>query len=178
MLGDKEIAMKMVKTLAAVALCLSFSGAETPLSYSFMPRCLNLDSVVHVVMGDTSSVVDSTYNDFPSIALPDSGVFISYSGDTLLLPPGIVISERKAALNVFFKSAWERQATELYYMKFLVNTYCEKSKEAETLYQSQIVLLTKQAKRNWLERNAGYIGFAAALVVMAVRDYAVVEIMK
>jgi hypothetical protein len=143
-----------------------------------MPRCLNLDSVVHIVPGDTSSVVDSTYNDFPSIALPDSGVFVSYSGDTLLLPPGIVISERKAALNVFFKSAWERQATELYYMKFLVNTYCEKSKEAEKLYQSQIVLLTKQAKRNWLERNAGYIGFAAALVVMAVRDYAVVEIMK
>jgi hypothetical protein len=143
-----------------------------------MPKCLDIDSVVHIAVGDTSEVVDTSYNDFPSIALPDSGVFVSYSGDTMILPPGILFSERKAALYVYFRSAWERQATELYYMKMLVGTYCDKSKQAEILYQGEIDRLTKKSKRNWLERNAGYIGFGAALVVMAVRDYAVSEMMK
>jgi hypothetical protein len=177
-LDNKEIQMRMPRVLSAILLCLSLSGAETPVSYSFMPKCLDIDSMVHMVVGDTSDVVDTSYNDFVSISLPDSGVFVSYSGDTLVLPPGVLFSERKAALSVFYKSAWERQATELYYMKFLLNTYCEKSKEAEALYQSQISLLTKKAKRNWLERNAGYIGFGAALIIMAVRDYAVVDLMK
>lgn len=149
-----------------------------PLIYSFMPKCMDIDSVVRIIPGDTSDVVSATTNDYESIAIPDSGVFVSYSGDTLILPPGVLFSERKTALHVFYRSAWERQARELYYMKYLVGTYCQKSKEAEILYQSEIERLRRQAKRNWLERNAGYIGFGAALVVMAVRDYAVAEIMK
>jgi len=161
-----------------MALCLATAAQdETPLIYSFMPKCVDMDSVVHIMPGDTSDVVDSTYSDFPSIALPDSGVFISNSGDTMTLPPGVLFSDRKAALYVYFKSAWERQAIELAYMKFLVGTYCDRSHEAEILYQREIERLTKKTKRNWFERNSGYIGFGAALVVMAVRDYAVAEIM-
>ena len=172
-----KITLRMA--LALIILPLALMGQdEVPLNYSFMPKCVDIDSMVHLAVGDTSQVVDSTYNDFPSIALPDSGVFISFSGDTLVLPPGIVFSERKAAFYVYFKSSWERQATELYYMKMLLNTYCEKSKEAEILYQGQIELLTKKAKRSWIERNAGYIGFGAALLVMAVRDFAVAEMIQ
>jgi hypothetical protein len=162
--------------LAVIALCQGQD--KTPLSYSFMPRCMDIDSVVHIAVGDTSDVVDSTYNEFPSIALPDSGLFVSFSGDTLLLPPGIVFSERKAALYVYYRSAWERQATELYYMKMLVGTYCDKAKDAEFLYQKEIVSLEKKVKRNWFERNAGFIGFGAALLVMAVRDIAVSEMIR
>lgn len=169
----------MKNILVCLLMCFGVSGAaDKPFVGSFMPPCLDLDSVVHIVRGDTSDVVDSTYNDFPSIALPDSGIFISNSGDTIELPPGIVISERKAALNVFFKSAWERQATELYYTKRLLNTYCRESKAAEVLYVGEIDRLTKLSKRNWFERNAGFIGFGAATLVMAVRDYAVVELTK
>lgn len=166
----------IISLLFITTVC--FGEGLLPLSYSFMPRCMDIDSVVRIAVGDTSDVIDSTYNDFQSIALPDSGVFISFSGDTLLLPPGIVFSEKKAALYVYFKSSWERQATELYYMKMLVNTYCVNSKAAESLYQGEIVRLTKQAKRNWFERNAAYFGFGAALLVMAVRDYAVAEMIK
>jgi len=159
-------------------LVLSVSANDSTLGYSFMPDCIDIDSLVRISVGDTSDVVDSSYSDFASIALPDSGIFISFSGDTLLLPPGVVISDRKAALYVYYKSAWERQALELYYMKSLVKTYCEKAKYAELLYQHEIATLRKQVRRNWLERNAGYIGFGAAMLVMAVRDYAVAEMMK
>lgn len=166
-------------SILCLLICFVVSGAEDkPFMVNFMPKCLSIDSVVHIIPGDTSDVVDTSYNDFSSIALPDSGIFISYSGDTLLLPAGVVISERKAALSVFYKSAWERQASELYYMKRLLAIYCEETKGAEALYQNEIIRLTKLTKRNWFERNAGYIGFGAALLVMAVRDYAVVDLMK
>ena len=168
--------MRSATRIVLALLLATAARSETPLLYGFMPKCLDVDSVVHITPRDTSDVVDSTYNDFPSIALPDSGVFVSYSGDTLVLPPGVLFSERKAALYVYFRSAWERQAEELYYMRYLVSTYCDKSRQAEVLYQGEIERLRKEAKRNWLERNAGYIGFGAALLVMAVRDYAVVDI--
>lgn len=168
-----------MRTAAQIVLVLCLATAaqtQPPLGYSFMPKCIDLDSVVHIVPRDTSDVVDSTYSDFQSIALPDSGVFISYSGDTMVLPAGVVISERKAALYVYYKSSWERQVSELRYMKYLLDVHCSKAKEAEVLYQHEIERVRKEAKRNWLERHAGYIGFGAALLVMAVRDYAVVNI--
>jgi hypothetical protein len=139
---------------------------------------MNIDSIVNIAVGDTSDVVDSTYNDFTSISIPDSGYYVSFSGDTLLVPPGILISERKAALYVYFRSSWERQATELYFLKMLVNTYCERSHQVELLYQREIDGLRKQVRRNWFEKNAGYVGFGAALLVMVVRDFAVSEMMQ
>lgn len=164
--------------ICLMALAALVLGEDKVQSYSFMPRCVDIDSVVHIAVGDTNDVVDSIYNEFAAIALPDSGIFISTSGDTLYLPPGIVFSERKAALYVYYKSAWERQATELYYMKMLVGTYCDKAKDAEFLYQKEIAVLEKKAHRNWFERNAGFIGFGAAIIVMSVRDIAITEIVK
>lgn len=170
--------MRKAFALMMAIAAFAYGGDEVAPAYSFMPKCVDIDSVVHISVEDTNDIVDSTYNDFPSIALPDSGIFISFTGDTLLLPPGILFSERKAALHVYYRSAWERQSVELYQMKVLVNTYCSRAKDVELLYQHEIAALRKQVRRSWLEKNAGYIGFGAALIVMAVRDYALAEIIK
>lgn len=146
-----------------------------PLQYSFMPRYLELDSIQPLADQDTSVVVDSTYSDFRSIAL-DSGVLITQYGDTVDVPAGILISERKAALSLYYEAAWPRHVTELKYREYLMKNYHDKAVAAEALYQDEIKRLNKKAQRSWIEKNAAYIGFAAALLTMILRDYAIGQI--
>jgi len=144
---------------------------QPPLGYSFMPRYLDLDSVGGVIPNDTAVVVDASFRDYKSIPL-DSGRLITTYKDTLFIPPGVLISERKAALYVFYQSSWERQKTQLKYSDYLFKTYYDKAKSAETLYQSEISRLQKDVKRTWLERNAAYIGFLAGSMVVVLTLFA------
>lgn len=136
---------------------------ESPLGYSFMPSYLNIDSIQPVVFDDTNKVVDTSFHDFVSVAV-DSGQRITKDG--------ILISDRKAVLYVFYKSSWERQQKELYYTKYLMREYYDKSKAAETLYQGEIVRWKKAAERSWLEKHIGYIGFFGGLVTVIAVDFA------
>lgn len=137
---------------------------EPPLKYSFLPSYLNPDSLRPYVLDDTNRVLDSTLTDFPSIAL-DGGKFIGPDKDTIKLPPGVLISDRKAILYPFYKSGWERQRIELDHTKYLMSEYYRCSKSAEVLYQTEIVKLEKKAERSWLEKNIGYIGFMSGITV-------------
>lgn len=165
-----------MRVTAAIAFLLLASSCtkqvldEPPLGYSFMPAYLNVDSIQPIVIDDTGKVVDSTMSDFVSIPT-DSGVLTSVSG-RLTLPAGVLISDRKAALYVFYKSSWERQQKELYYTKYLMKEYYDKSKAAEVLYQSEIVRWRKEAQRTWLEKNIGYIGFGSGLITVILVDFA------
>jgi|WetSurMetagenome_2_1015567.scaffolds.fasta_scaffold516741_1 hypothetical protein len=142
-----------------------------PLQYSYMPTLLNIDSIQPYNLDDTNRVVDSTLEDFASIPI-DGGKLIGPDKDTLNLPAGVLISDRKAMLYPFYKASWERQKTEVYYTKYLLSEYYSKAKTAEILYQKEIVKLEKKAERSWLERNIGYIGFGAGLATSILTCFA------
>ncbi len=145
-----------------------------PLEYSVMPKYLDVDSIQPIIHDDTNSVLDSSYIDFQSLPL-DSGVLITDS-DTVYIPSGVLISDRKAVLYVFYRSAYNRQKTEYEYTKYLMKTYYDKAKAAELLYQQEILRLRKIAKRSWLEKNMGYIGFMAGVFTAVLTELAVAKI--
>jgi hypothetical protein len=159
--------------LFALTVLLSSCGKqvlnEAPLGYSFMPGYLDVDSIQPVVLDDTTRVVDSTLDDFVSIAI-DSGIGM-LEGEKMPLPGGVLISDRKAALYPFYRSSWERQQKELRYVKYLMKEYYDKSVAAEKLYQEEIVRWKKEAQRSWLEKNMGYIGFGAGLAVAVAMSF-------
>ena len=159
----------IVLCLLVLSSCTKQVLNESPLGYSFMPAYLNIDSIQPLMIKDTNSVVDSTMKDFVSIPI-DSGLWFNRNRQTL--PYGVLFSERKSALYVFYRSAWEEQQKELYYTKYLLKEYYDKSKAAETLYQNEIVRWKKEAQRSWLEKNIGYIGFGSGLVTMILVDFA------
>lgn len=160
-----------------VTSCNRLALNEPPLSYSVMPRYLELDSIKAVFDDDTSDVVDSSYTDFKSLPL-DSGILYTIYDDTMSIPPGILISDRKAALYIFYKSAWERYQVELKYMDILNREYYNKAKAAEVLYQEEIKRLKKRSQRTWIERNLGYIGFAAGVTVGLLNSAILVQIVE
>jgi hypothetical protein len=144
---------------------------DPPLGYSFMPGYLDLDSIQPFKLDDTARVVDSTYEDFQTIPI-EGGKLIGINKDTTRLPAGLVISDRKGALYVFYKAGWERQQKELIYSKYLMREYYDKAKSAEVLYQKEIKELNKKAERSWLEKNLGYLGFVAGLATSVLTCYA------
>lgn len=167
------ITMKNYIILAIAVFLTSCSPKiikETPLDYSVMPQYLDLDSIKPFHLDDTNRVVDSTYTDFVSIPL-DGGKLIGSNKDTLKIPPGVLISERKAALYTFYLASWERQQKELKYTKYLMSEYYSKAKAAEVLYQKEIVRLEKKSERSWLEKNMGYIGFGSGIATALLTAY-------
>lgn len=145
---------------------------EPPLQYSFLPKHFTLDSVKVKVNDDTNSVFDKTYSDFVSVAI-DSGLLKTIHGDTLRLRPGVLISEKKAALYTFYKSSWERYRTEIEISNRLLDSYYDRAGEAEMLYQAEIVRLRKEVKRSWLEKNMGYIGFTGGVLAIILSNYVI-----
>ena len=143
---------------------------KPPLNYTFMPSYLDLDSIHIQIPKTPEEVIDTTkLLDFKQFAL-DSG--------KLCTKDGILISERKAATYIFYKAGYERQDKELQMAKYMMKEYYDKSKSAEILYQQKILDLEKQAKRGWLERNMGYIGFVAGLATAIITEFAVIKTNK
>jgi len=151
--------------------CTTKELKEAPLGYSFMPAYLNIDSIQPFHLDDTNRVVDSTLKDFVSIPI-DGGMLKMTKKDSMVVPPGVLISDRKAMLYSFYKASWERQQTELKYTKYLMSEYYSKAKAAETLYQDKIMKLEKKSERSWLEKNMGYIGFMAGIATSILTSYA------
>jgi hypothetical protein len=155
----------MIVIFAAVSLfsCNKKVITEKPLGYSVMPKYMDIDSIAPYNLDDTNRVVDSTYEDFKSIPI-DGGWLKMDISDSIQLPPGILFSDRKAVLYVFYRESWKRQKTELKYCKYLMKEYYEKAKTAEQLYQKEILRLEKLSERSWLEKNMAYMGFGAGIV--------------
>ena len=162
--------MISVLLLLLASSCTKQVLNEPPLGYSFMPSYLNIDSIQPIVIQDTNRVVDSTMKDFVSVPI-DSGLLITRSGKQTL-QPGVLISDRKAALYVFYRSSWQELQKELYYTKYLMHEYYDKSKAAEVLYQGEIQRWKKASERSWLEKNIGYVGFVSGLLTVLGVDFA------
>jgi len=166
----------MKKTLIVCAALLFTSSCtkmvlEGPaLKYSFMPKYLDIDSIGPGTPLE-ESVIDSTLGDFKSMALDEGVLTTDY--DTLYIPAGVLISDKKAAEYIYYKLGYERQGVMLKYSTYLSK---EKSLEAEKLYQQEIRDLRKKAERSWLEKNLGYIGFIAGLFTAVLTEIAIVKI--
>lgn len=163
--------------LCAVTVCMGCSPKiinEPPLKYSFMPKYLDIDSIGIELPPDPDTLVSKDAIDFKPRYV-EGGTFISDSGDTSYLLPGLLISERSSVRYVFYEAGYRRQQVELDYSKRLTQEYYEKSLEAEKLYQDEIKRLRELSERSWLEKNLGYIGFVAGIATMAIQQFAVIK---
>lgn len=161
--------------LLLVSSCTKQIIKETPLNYSVMPKYLDIDSIQPIFSIDTSDILDSSFIDFKSMPI-DSGTLYTIYGDSMVIPAGVLISERKAVLYVFYRDSYERYQKESKYAKYLMRTYYDKAKAAEILYQDEIKRLLEKSKRSWLEKNIGYIGFAAGLATAIITEFAVIKV--
>jgi hypothetical protein len=143
---------------------------EQPLKYSYLPPKLDLDLLMPVV----KNVVDSSLQDFESIPI-DSGKLITIYKDTLKLHPGILISEKKAALLIYYKSSSEYLDKKAKLTNKLYSEYYDRSVDAEKIYQEEIKNLRKQTERNWIEKNIVYFGFVAGLATAILTEFAVIQ---
>jgi hypothetical protein len=134
---------------------------QQPLKYTYLPPKLNVDSL----MPANSNIVDSNLKDFTSISV-DSGKLITIYKDTLKLHPGVLISEKKAALYVYYKVNNDYLDKKAMLTYKLYSDYYDKSIEAEKVYQNDVISLTKKAERSWLENNLGYFGFIAGIITV------------
>lgn len=151
--------------------CSNNKMIEYPLGYSLMPKYSTLDSML---LGekevDSSRVADSSYEDYESIAI-DGGKLIDINGDTVVLPAGVLISDYKAAMYLYYRSMYERREREIRYLKYILKSYEEKIKEGEKIYQYEIVRLMKERERNWVEKNMGYIGYILGISTVLMLFY-------
>lgn len=162
--------------LTAINVYPDSTRIKTPIGYSSIPSYIDLYQIKEYDLDDTSRIIDSTYNHFQSIPL-DTGTFISIYNDTTYLPGGILISDRIAALYVFYKAGWERQQKELKSINIAFREFHSSAREIEHYYQEEIVSLRaslrEAQKRTWLEENKGYIGFAAGLITAILVSYSI-----
>lgn len=162
--------------LFIVSSCTKQTLNEPPLDYSFLPDKFSMDSLF---VGDTTKPeqIAENFVDFPSMSL-DTGTLVTVYGDSLQVPTGVLISNRKAALYNFYRSKYQRYQVELYQADKLLEVYYKQAKNAEHLYQQEIVRLREKAKRNWFEKNAPYIGFFAGLATAILTEYAVFQVSR
>jgi len=158
-----------------VSSCTKQTINPTPLG-SFMPRYLDIDSIMPIIIDDTSKIVNSKMQDYVSIPV-DSGLLVTPYGK-VTLPDGVLLSERKITLYNFYKISWERQQRDLYYTRYLMKTYHDKAIAAEILYQNEILKWRKEAERTWVEKNMGYLGFLAGVITLIGVDFAIYQVAK
>jgi len=166
-----------MKILLICSLCLLIACAATvqttepPLKYSYLPQKIDLDSLM------PKNVVDTSQKDFESVAI-DSGKLITVYKDTLLLHPGVLISEKKASQFIYFKTNTLYLDKKIVLANRLYSDLYDRSKETENTYQKEIVLLNKKVERSWLEKNLVYFGFVAGIATAILTEYAILQTVK
>jgi hypothetical protein len=123
------------------------------------------------------NVVDTNLHDFTSIAV-DSGKLTTIYKDTIKLHSGVLISEKKAALYIYYKSSYDYLYKKAMLTNKLYSDYYDKSLDAEKVYQNDIISLTKKTERSWLEKNIVYFGFIAGAATCILTEYAVIKTAK
>lgn len=118
-----------MKKLIILSLLLASSCATTiineqPLKYSYLPTKLDLDSLMPI----QTNVVDSNLKDFVSMPI-DSGKLVTKFKDTFNLHPGVLISEKKAALFIYYKNNNEYLDKKYVLANKMYNEFYDKSLE-------------------------------------------------
>jgi hypothetical protein len=177
--GEGEDLMKHLIIAMTVITLMSCTPKQTldepALGYTLMPAYLDMETVLPE--WSTDSVISPKAKDFTSIPI-DSGKLVTVYKDTLVIPPGILISEKKAALYTFYKTCYEQDQTKIRILDTLNWTYYHKALDAEKVYQARIKLLEKDVERTWLEKNMIYIGFGCGLITAILTEWAVIEASK
>jgi len=161
-----------MKTFFILVFSISIFSQEQPLKYTFLPHKLNIDSLM-----PNTSPIDTSANDFTSIPI-DSGKLITIYRDTLKLHPGVLISERKAALFIYYKNNCEYLHKKVILSNKLYNELYDNTLAAEKTYQDEIKQLRKKAERSWIERNLVYIGFVAGIATAILTEFAVAKTIR
>jgi hypothetical protein len=125
-------------------------------------------------MPTIKNVVDTNLGDFESIPI-DSGRLVTIYKDTLQLRPGILISERKTALSIYYKSCNEYLDKKAMLTNRLYNELYDRSLDAEKTYQEEIKKLNTRVERSWLEKNIVYFGFVAGIAAAVLTEFAVIQ---
>jgi len=146
---------------------------EQPLKYSYLPQKVMIDSI----MPEFKNVVDTSLPDFESISI-DSGRLITVYKETSWVHPGILLSEKKAAQFIFYKSNYEYMLGKAKVLNYLYVNYYDQSFVAEKKYQQVIKQLQKDVQRSWLEKNVIYVGFVAGVATAILTEYAVIKSSK
>jgi hypothetical protein len=151
-----------------VSCATTVQVTEVPLKYSYLPQKIDLDSLM------PRSVVDTNQKDFVSVAI-DSGKLITIYKDTMVLHPGVLISEKKASQFIYFKTNTVYLDKKIVLANRLYSELYDRSKESESTYQKEIVLLNKKVERSWLEKNLVYFGFIAGIATAILTEYAILQ---
>ena len=167
--------MKTLLLLFVIALasCNTQVLQDKPIEYSMMPPYVDVEVLLPAWSKD--STIKDNLKDFSSLPV-DSGCLITVYKDTMIIPGGVLISDKKAAQFVFLKSNYEQQLVKIEIYDTLNKTYYRKSLEAEKVYQAQIKLLQQDVKRTWLEKNIVYMGFGAGLLLAILTEWAVLQV--
>lgn len=149
---------------------------EPPLGYSFLPKQIDLDTIGPKITAAMDPSTDTSLQDFVSIPLGQGRFINSKTKDSLNIPRGVLISDKKAAMYIFYKSEHDRLTTQVKYSNYLMGEYYSSAKAAEILYQKKIADLTKSNQRSWLEQNVGYLGFMLGIASTILTEYMVVKV--
>ena len=162
-----------------IAICLLVSCStreilnEQPLKYSYLPQKVVIDSI----MPEFKNIVDTTLPDFESIPI-DSGRLITVYKETCWVHPGVLLSEKKAAQFIFYRTNYEYMLGKAKILNYLYANYYDQSLVAEKKYQEVIKQLQKDVQRSWLEKNVVYVGVVAGIVTAILTEYAVIKSSK
>jgi uncharacterized protein YabN with tetrapyrrole methylase and pyrophosphatase domain len=126
---------------------------------------------------NNKNVVDSTLQDFKSVSV-DTGRLVSIYRDTLQLPSGILFSPKKTAEFIYFRTNCEYLDTKLTLTKKMFDEYYDESKNAEEVYQNEIIQLRKKAERSWFEKNSIYFGVVAGIATAILTEFAIFQTQK
>ena len=144
---------------------------------SIMPAAmLNFDSLVQLP-ATPEETINPTLKDFPTLAI-DSG--------SLCKKNGLLISEKKAAMYLFYQYGYQRQAKELQVSKYLLNVYDSIARAVEkNIYWSEldakdvrIAALEKSNIRGFWEKNTGLFGGILGVAAAVLTEYAVIKTAK
>ena len=160
----------IIVSLLLFSSCATTIVTEQPLKYSYLPQKINLDSLMPI----QANVVDTGLKDFVSMPI-DSGKLITKFKDTFNLHPGVLISEKKAALFIYYKTNMEYLDKKCTLANKMYYEYFDRSLDAEKTYQTEIIKLRKVAERSWLEKNICYFGFLAGLATAILTEFAVIQ---
>lgn len=169
----KFVAIVLLSLLASCAITKEVANSQ-PLNYSYLQPKISLDLLMPSVK---DTVIDNKLLDFESMPL-DSGKLITIYKDTLKIRPGILISEKKAAYYVYYKTNYEYQYRKATLANNLYSQYYDNSLSAEKVYQEEIKQLRKQVERTWLEKNIVYFGVITGIAAAILTEFAVIQAQK
>jgi len=136
--------------------------------YNFMPESLHIMDTLLSIIPDIKD--SEKYNDFKSLSINYGTGIVCYDDscidkDTIDIPAGLVISDKKAYEYLYNKGKIEITNRKLIVAKELFREYDKNVRTANVLYNKELQRLQKSNRRSWWEKNNIYVGFVIGVAV-------------